>query len=247
MVIKNSIQCSLKEAKTFVIMKSTFVSAFGTSAFTIEFMHKENGLAYNVHTFWKLDIFLQKFMSAHFQPHYWYQWNKGTHKFLPGCAHPMMTASPMKSSVTAQFQAVLRKHIPQFHPSYASEDTVTTHGKQFKGLLLWVLLEKNSRMWWTVKKVKRDVNHFDLTIRWYKLHSLCFWRKTKPKKPPAYRMNFVPETEIVQYFADMVIQYQIMLWPFYCHLDLSMGHNCYFLLLLTLPVLRKKNSEGFHK
>lgn len=26
-------------------------------------------------------------------------------------------------------------------------------------------------------------------------------------------MNFVPETQVVQYFVDMVIQYQILLWP----------------------------------
>lgn len=64
MVVKNSIQCSLKEAKTIVIIKSNFVSAIGTSAFTIEFMHTENGLADHVCTFWKLDIFLQKFMST---------------------------------------------------------------------------------------------------------------------------------------------------------------------------------------
>ena len=113
MLIKNSIQRSLKEAKTTVTIKSAFVSAFGTSAFTTEFMHTENGLAYHVRTFWKLDIFLQKFMSTHFQPHYGCQWSKVVHTFLPGCANSLMTACPTKSSAIAQFQAVIHKYIPR--------------------------------------------------------------------------------------------------------------------------------------
>lgn len=119
-VIKPHIQCSLREAVTTVITRSTFHLAFGESVITlcnVCMLTPDTLTMYIMSVCFRSWAFFARNLWMPFSNHVIDTSEKKPKPFLSGCTYPMLTTvSPMNSSGTAQFQPVMHGFSYNFIP-----------------------------------------------------------------------------------------------------------------------------------